>query len=84
MRLVRPQNSLVVTRNLWIILLGNILLYIKEQKRLFLCLQTFIVKIRMPFFGCTSTIYSGTERRGNRLAAREPERERVCVQLSFA
>jgi hypothetical protein len=37
----------------------------------------FIVKIRIILFGCTSTIYSGTERRGNRLVARD--RERVCV-----
>ncbi len=44
----------------------------------------FIVKIRIILFGCTSTIYSGTERRGNRLVARETERESVCVRLSFA
>ena len=57
---------------------------VKEQKRLFLCPQTFIVKIRIILFGSTSTIYSGTERRGNMLVARETERERVCVWLSFA
>jgi hypothetical protein len=44
-----------------------------------LCLQTFIVKIRIMIFGCPSMIYSRTERRGNRLVARETERERVCV-----
>ncbi len=31
------------------------------------------------FFDCTSTIYSRTERRGNRLVARETERECVCA-----
>jgi hypothetical protein len=41
-----------------------------------LCLQTFIVKIRIIIFGCTSMIYSRTERRGSRLVARETERER--------
>ncbi len=44
-----------------------------------MCLQMFIVKIRIILFGCTSMIYSRTERRGNRLVARETERERVCV-----
>ncbi len=53
-------------------------MYVKEQKRLFLCPQMFIVKIRIPSFGCTSMIYSGMERRGNRLVARETEREGVC------
>jgi hypothetical protein len=43
-----------------------------------LCPQTFIVKIRIIIFGCTSTIYSRMERRGNRLVARETERECVC------
>ena len=46
-----------------------------------MCPQMFIVKIRIPVFGCTSTIYSGTERRGNRLVARETERESVCAAL---
>jgi hypothetical protein len=46
-----------------------------------MCPQTFIVKIRIPVFGCTSTIYSRTERRGNRLVARETERESVCMTL---
>jgi hypothetical protein len=54
------------------------LLYVKEQKRLFLCPKTFIVKIRIILFSCTSMIYSQTERRGNRLVARETERECVC------
>jgi hypothetical protein len=46
-----------------------------------MCPQTFIVKIRIPVFGCTAMIYSRTERRGNRLVARETERQResVCV-----
>ncbi len=56
-----------------------VVLRIKEQKRLFLCPQTFIVKIRIILFGCTSTIHSGTERRGIRLVARETERESVCA-----
>jgi len=43
-----------------------------------LCPQTFIVKIRIILFVGTSTIYSRTERRGNRLVARETERECVC------
>ncbi len=30
-------------------------------------------------FSCTSTIFSRTERWGNRLVARETERERECV-----
>jgi hypothetical protein len=55
------------------------ILYVKEQKRLFLCPQMFFVKIRIILFGCTSTIYSGMERGGNRLVARETERESVCV-----
>jgi hypothetical protein len=42
------------------------------------CPQTFIVKIRIPVLGRTSTFYSRTERRGNRLVARETEREKVC------
>ncbi len=46
-----------------------------------MCPQTFIVKVRMPVLGRTSTFYSGTERRGNRLVARETEREGVCVTL---
>ena len=46
-----------------------------------MCLQTFIVKIRIPVLGCTSIFYSGTERRGNRLVARETEREGVCATL---
>jgi len=46
-----------------------------------LCPQTFIVKIRMPVSGCISTFYSRTERRGNRLVARETERESVCATL---
>jgi len=43
------------------------------------CPQTFIVKVRIPVLGRTSTFYSGTERRGNRLVARETEREGVCA-----
>ncbi len=43
-----------------------------------MCPQTFIVKIRIIIFGCTSMIYSRTERRGNRLVARETEIECVC------
>ena len=54
---------------------------IKEQKRLFLCPQMFIVKIIIILFGCTSTIHGRTERRGNRLVARETEREGVCATL---
>ncbi len=46
-----------------------------------LCPQTFIVKIRIPVLGRTSTFYSGTERRRNRLVARETEREGVCATL---
>ncbi len=46
-----------------------------------MCLQTFIVKIRIPILGCTSTFYSRKERRGNRLVARETEREGVCASL---
>jgi hypothetical protein len=46
-----------------------------------LCLQTFIVKVRIPVLGSTSTFYSGTERRENRLVARETEREGVCATL---
>jgi hypothetical protein len=46
-----------------------------------LCPQTFIVKVRIPVLGRTSTFYSGTERRGNRLVARETEREGVCATL---
>jgi hypothetical protein len=45
------------------------------------CPQTFIVKIRIPVLGRTSTFYSRTERRVNRLVARETEREGVCVTL---
>ncbi len=40
-----------------------------------MCLQMFIVKIRIPVLGRTSTFYSRMERRGNRLVARE----RRCV-----
>ncbi len=43
-----------------------------------MCPQTFIVKIRIPVSGCISTFYSRTERRGNRLVARETEKECVC------
>jgi hypothetical protein len=43
--------------------------------------QTFIVKIRIPVLGCTSTFYSRTESWGNRLVARETEREGVCATL---
>ncbi len=46
-----------------------------------MCPQTFIVKVRIPILGCTSTFYSGKERRGNRLVAREKEREGVCATL---
>ena len=46
-----------------------------------MCPQMFIVKIRIPILGCTSTFYSRTERRGNRLVARETEREGVCATL---
>ncbi len=46
-----------------------------------MCPQTFIVKIRMPVLGRTSTFYSRTERRGTRLVARETEREGVCATL---
>jgi hypothetical protein len=46
-----------------------------------LCPQLFIVKVRIPVLGRTSTFYSGTVRRGNRLVARETEREGVCVTL---
>ncbi len=46
-----------------------------------LCPQTFIVKVRIPVLGRTSTFYSRTERRGNRLVARETEREGVCATL---
>jgi hypothetical protein len=46
-----------------------------------LCPQMFIVKVRIPVLGHTSTFYSGTERRGNRLVARETERESVCATL---
>ncbi len=46
-----------------------------------MCLQMFIVKIRLPVLGRTSTFYSGTERRGNRLVARDTEREGVCATL---
>ncbi len=51
-----------------------------------LCPQTFIVKVRIPILGRTLTFYSGTERRGNRLVARETERQRekVSVQLCVA
>jgi hypothetical protein len=45
------------------------------------CPQMFIVKIRIPVLGRTSTIYSRMERRGNRLVARETEREGVCATL---
>ncbi len=45
-----------------------------------MCPQTFIVKIRIPVFGRTS-FYSRKERRGNRLVARETEREGVSVTL---
>jgi hypothetical protein len=45
------------------------------------CPQTFIVKIRIPVLGRTSTFYSRMERRGNRLVARETEREGVCATL---
>jgi hypothetical protein len=45
------------------------------------CPQTFIVKVRIPVLGRTSTFYSGMERRGNRLVARETEKEGVCVTL---
>ncbi len=43
-----------------------------------MCPQMFIVKIRIPVLGQTSTFYSRIERRGNRLVARETEREGVC------
>jgi hypothetical protein len=43
-----------------------------------MCPQMFIVKIRIPVSGCTSMLYSRTERRGNRLVARETKRECVC------
>ncbi len=46
-----------------------------------MCPQMFIVKVRIPILGRTSTFYSGTERRGNRLVARETERKGVCVTL---
>ncbi len=46
-----------------------------------LCPQTFIVKVRIPVLGRTSTFYSRTKRRGNRLVARETEREGVCATL---
>ena len=46
-----------------------------------MCPQTFIVKIRIPVLGRTSTFYSRTERRGNRLVARGTEREGVCATL---
>ncbi len=46
-----------------------------------MCLQMFIVKVRIPVLSRTSTFYSGTERRGNRLVARETEREGVCATL---
>ena len=46
-----------------------------------MCPQMFIVKVRIPILGRTSTFYSGTERRGNRLVARETEREGVCATL---
>ncbi len=46
-----------------------------------MCPQTFIVKIRIPVLGRTSTFYSRMERRGNRLVARETEREGVCATL---
>ena len=46
-----------------------------------MCPQMFIVKIRIPVLGRTSTFYSRTERRGNRLVARETERESVCATL---
>ncbi len=49
-----------------------------------MCPQTFIVKFRIPVLGCTSMLYSRTERRGNRLVARETERERLCVRLCVA
>jgi hypothetical protein len=62
---------------------SQLVLYVKEQRRLFLCLQMFIVKIRIIILGCTSMIYSRMERRGNRLVARETERESVCVLRSF-
>jgi hypothetical protein len=51
----------------------------KGAEETFVCRQKFIVKIRIPVFGCTSMIYSRTERRGNRLVAREAEREGVCA-----
>ena len=41
----------------------------KGAEETFVCPQTVILKIRIPVFGCTSMIYSGTERRGNRLVA---------------
>ena len=46
-----------------------------------MCPQTFIVKVRIPVLGRTLTFYSGTERRRNRLVARETEREGVCATL---
>jgi hypothetical protein len=46
-----------------------------------LCPQTFIVKVRIPVLGRTSTFYSGTERRGSKLVARETERKGVCATL---
>jgi hypothetical protein len=46
-----------------------------------LCPQTFNVKVRISVLGRTSTFYSRTERRGNRLVARETEREGVCATL---
>jgi len=53
----------------------------KGGEETFVCPQTFIVKIRIPVLGRTSTFYSGTERRGNRLVSRETEREGVCATL---
>ncbi len=51
----------------------------KGGEETFVCPQIFIVKIRIILFSCTSTIQSRTERRGNRLVARETERERESV-----
>jgi hypothetical protein len=52
------------------------------------CPQMFIVKIRIPVLGRTSTSYSRTERRGNRLVARETERgvsaTMRCLKMKLA
>ena len=46
-----------------------------------MCPQMFMVKVRIPVLGRTSTFYSEMERRGNSLVARETEREGVCATL---